>query len=225
MPHKDPIQAAASKRAYYLAHKDDFIARSKANRLKKQEANAATKELMPKVVIQKFCPCCGTETTKCYVSKHGGRCKPCVANYQKAYREANQERIAASKKQWSIDNSAYKAAQDKLYAQQNPGKRNLARKKWMTANLGEDKASKAKNRAARLKRIPSWLTEDDKWMIAQAYELAALRTKLLGFSWHVDHIIPLNGKNVSGLHVPKNLQVIPAIDNLRKGNRMEARNG
>jgi len=68
---------------------------------------------------------------------------------------------------------------------------------------------------------PAWLTEDDHWMMKQAYELAELRTKMFGFAWHVDHIIPLQGENVSGLHTPFNLQVIPWSDNVRKSNTFE----
>jgi len=78
-----------------------------------------------------------------------------------------------------------------------------------------------KRKITLLNRTPSWLTEDELWIIKEAYSLSALRTKMLGFSWHVDHIIPLRGKNVSGLHVPENLQVIPAIYNLRKTNKYE----
>jgi hypothetical protein len=44
---------------------------------------------------------------------------------------------------------------------------------------------------------------------------------MFGFPWHVDHIIPLQGEMVSGLHVPNNIQVIPWIDNVRKANSFE----
>jgi hypothetical protein len=89
------------------------------------------------------------------------------------------------------------------------------------ANPGKVNANTVKRRTAKMHRTPSWLTADDLWMIEQAYELAALRTKLFGFSWHVDHVLPLQGKKVSGLHVPNNLQVIPWKDNVSKANRFE----
>ena len=68
--------------------------------------------------------------------------------------------------------------------------------------------------------VPVCGPEDDYWMIEQAYELSALRTKIFGFKWHVDHIIPLRGRNVSGLHVPLNLQVIPGVINQTKSNKL-----
>lgn len=80
-------------------------------------------------------------------------------------------------------------------------------------------AAVARRKAAKLQRTPSWLTADHFWMIVEAYDIARKRTELLGFKWHVDHIVPLQGYTVSGLHVPWNLQVIPAVSNLRKGNR------
>lgn len=81
------------------------------------------------------------------------------------------------------------------------------------------RSNDAKRHAAKLHRTPAWLTVEDYWLIEQAYELAALRTKMFGFSWHVDHVLPLQGTKVSGLHVVGNLQVIPGIENVRKANK------
>jgi hypothetical protein len=77
-------------------------------------------------------------------------------------------------------------------------------------------AMASKRRASLRNRTPSWLTADDFWLMEEAYSLAQMRTKLFGSKWHVDHVLPLHGKKVSGLHVPLNLQVIPAIANQQK---------
>ena len=94
-----------------------------------------------------------------------------------------------------------------------------AKKKWKQENVGKVRADTIKRRLAKMHRTPAWLSPDDHWMIEQAYEIAALRTTMFGFSWHVDHILPLQGELVSGLHVPTNLQVIPGVDNVRKANK------
>lgn len=77
----------------------------------------------------------------------------------------------------------------------------------------------SKRRASIKNRMPSWLTSDDHWLIKEIYDFAQLRSKIFGFTWHVDHDIPLHGKNVSGLHVPNNLRVIPAMENHKKSSK------
>jgi hypothetical protein len=121
------------------------------------------------------------------------------------YRKANKESCRAAILAWSANN----LEKVKSYA-----------KKTKINNKGRVNAHTVKRRLAKINRTPAWLTPDDHWMIEQAYELAAMRTKMFGFSWHVDHTLPLQGKTISGLHVPTNLQVIPAVDNIRKGNRV-----
>lgn len=68
------------------------------------------------------------------------------------------------------------------------------------------------------KAKPAWLTEEHKFMLEEIYDLRRLRTELTGVEHHVDHIVPLKGKTCCGLHVPWNLQVIPASENLSKSN-------
>jgi hypothetical protein len=75
-----------------------------------------------------------------------------------------------------------------------------------------------KRRTEKLKRSPVWA---DQAAIAAVYAEAQRLTVQTGTVHHVDHFYPLQGKNVSGLHVAGNLRVIPALQNLRKGNRFE----
>ena len=148
-------------------------------------------------------------------------CKTCVSAYTKQYKTDNAERIKKVQRE-------YDAVQNPLrrsYFQQ----RYIDKKEHILAvnstyrkeNLDKHAAKETKRRAAKINRTPAWLTEDDHWMIEQAYELATLRTKMFGFNWEVDHVLPLQGKMISGLHVPINLQVIPAILNRQKNNRYE----
>lgn len=73
--------------------------------------------------------------------------------------------------------------------------------------------------AAKINRTPKWITEADRESMRGQYAMAALMSQLVGVPYHVDHIVPLRGKTVSGLHVPWNLRVIRAAENVSKGNR------
>lgn len=111
-----------------------------------------------------------------------------------------------------------------IYSQSDSGKksRQAAIKRYESTEKGalNKYTTTARRRASRIKRTPEWLKEDDFWIIKEAYNLAKLRSKMFGFKWHVDHIIPLQGRLASGLHVPTNLQVIPWLDNQKKHNKV-----
>jgi hypothetical protein len=171
-----------------------------------------------------------------YVS---GSCVLCASESIKLSRKNNPERAKAhqEKDRLRIKNTpelkAKKNAHDASYRRKNKEKCTATIRQWRERNREISNAyvrkSKAKNpavvlastikrRLAKINRTPMWLTPDDFWAMEQAYELAALRTKIFGFAWHVDHVIPLQGKLVSGLHTPYNLQVIPGSENVRKLN-------
>ncbi len=65
---------------------------------------------------------------------------------------------------------------------------------------------------------PAWLTSDDYASMVRTYQKCLSATRSTGVQHHVDHIIPLNGLIVCGLHVPANLQVLSALDNIVKSN-------
>ena len=80
---------------------------------------------------------------------------------------------------------------------------------WRINNLEYKAYKEAKRRSNKLKAIPKWANLDK---IKEIYETCPE-------GYHVDHIIPLKGKNVCGLHVENNLRHLPAEENIRKGNK------
>lgn len=133
---------------------------------------------------------------------YGLRNKDKIAAYAKQYEQKNKERIAARRAETLAE-------------------RREVKRLWRKNNLGLVLADCAKRRAAKIKRTPAWLTQFDRLKMKCYYQVAAMRSRESGEHWHVDHIIPLQGKNVCGLHVPSNLQIIPAIENMRKNNHYE----
>ena len=153
--------------------------------------------------------------------------------YYKEYVQKNKEKLSAYKFMWLKEkrkDPAYRARANELQAirratkgtsLEDPEKVRIRSATWKKSNMGKVIANTTKRKKYVKLRTPGWLTKNEHWMMEQAYELALLRTKLFGFKWVVDHTIPLNGKNVSGLHTPYNLQVIPEKENLNKSNRFE----
>ena len=91
---------------------------------------------------------------------------------------------------------------------------------WREQNRAKHNAKANRYRAAKVRAVPEWLTEEDQKAIEVEYALASWTSEVMGEPYHVDHIVPLQGKQVCGLHVPWNLQVIPARVNNAKGNRI-----
>jgi hypothetical protein len=100
-------------------------------------------------------------------------------------------------------------------------KRRLQGKEWFKNNAGIAKEKRGRRRASKFNATPDWLTAIHKAQIAQYYEVATALETQTGIKHHVDHIIPLKAKIASGLHVPWNLQVLTATENLRKNNSYE----
>jgi hypothetical protein len=130
------------------------------------------------------------------------------------WREQNLEKVRASNRE--------RAAKKR---EQQPEKIKVAKKRYAQRNKAVINAAVARRKAAKLKRTPKWLTKFDKLKIQCVYSIAAMLTRVNNEPWHVDHVIPLQGDLVSGLHVPANLQVMRGVENVRKHKKFEVVHG
>lgn len=120
--------------------------------------------------------------------------------FLKAYHAANRDRVRQHKRKWAAKSRAkIKAKNDR----------------WKANNPDRVRASTRDRQARLIQAMPKWA---DRLKIRGMYYAAEMMTQAYGGEWHVDHIIPLRGRTVCGLHVPWNLRVCPAAENLAKSN-------
>jgi hypothetical protein len=136
----------------------------------------------------------------------------------KKHYEHNKELTKERAKAWALANPEKRYAIHRKNREKDLENHNARNREWNKNNKPIKAALQGKRKAAQLQRTPKWLTESELRMIEAKYSLAAMLTRETGIIHHVDHIIPLQGKKVSGLHVFSNLRVIPGTDNVKKSN-------
>ncbi len=161
----------------------------------------------------KTCNCCGVEKPFSDFHKkaasrdgHRSKCKSCIVEESKGYYLRNKSTVDLNNKNWRKENP-------------DSVKTIAKRAQRKQVKSGKNAHKIAKRRASKLQATPSWLSEKDQKQIKLIYTACSNVTERTGKPHHVDHIVPLQGENVCGLHVPWNLAIIPASMNLSKSNK------
>ena len=179
----------------------------------------------------------------------GSVCLDCTRAYALSKRNKNPEKARESYTKWAKNNKDYLTQKKIAWAKTNPEKKKEADKKsyeknknkrlcvqkhwriknsavfkertseWRKNNMDYVLSKNAERRAAKLHRTPKWLTKEQKQEIQDIYKMAKELQKIFPWEQHVDHIIPLQGVLVSGLHIPENLQILSAHLNCSKKNK------
>lgn len=150
-------------------------------------------------------------------------CKTCVHEYDKAIYRKNRKEVLARKKQYRRENKEKVAAAMRKWMSENAEKvreyQRIYRKSYYTSaeNLAARNLDASGRRHTQRKATPKWANK--KAMLA-IYMKARRLTQETGVDYHVDHVVPILGRNVCGLHTEQNLQILSAIENSRKNNRL-----
>jgi ribosomal protein L3 len=161
--------------------------------------------------MNKTCVLCNeNKPFELFSKKKGGkfgldaRCKACRSIIGKThYKENNEKEIERSR----------------TYRTKNKEVLKLRAAKRRKKNKAQLLAYTVKRRLSKICRTPEWLSKEQTTEIASFYVMAKELEKVFPWKQCVDHIVPLQGKTVSGLHVPWNLQILSASMNEAKGNR------
>lgn len=179
---------------------------SKVNLLRLQARERGDKLYMPDA------PCSKGHTAMRRVDN--GSCVECLSENNKRFVSENTASINARRRQHRAENK-------ELYElkKQSPGFiQNVKRQIERRTKSGHAAFVRMTDRMKKLCRLTNWDQEFTEFVCKEAHHLARLRDKCTGQKWSVDHIAPIKGRNVSGLHVWYNLQVIPMRQNRLKHN-------
>jgi 5-methylcytosine-specific restriction endonuclease McrA len=164
--------------------------------------------------------------------------EPCVRGHI-ALRKTKGACLECVREDWALDNERRKAkpkteaakAAGKRYYEKNrqaviarAAARPVEEKRRLQAeykdrNVDVVRADTSVRKRRHREATPKWLTPAERLQMRELYVQARKLTELTQERYVVDHIVPLRGESVCGLHVPWNLRVITQEENLKKSNK------
>lgn len=182
-------------------------------------------------------PCVNGEVAERFVSGSHCLCDKCrkarskqTAEWANANREImrkswikfkrnNPEKIKETSRRYRLEQPERVLESKMRYRSSGSEVERMGTRRWRANNPEKVSALNARSRLIRKRAIPVWFSEWDQFVIEEAFNLSFKREDETGFKWHVDHMIPIVGQSVCGLHCADNIQVIPAVMNMSKNNK------
>lgn len=198
-------------------------------------------------MTDRICNRCQRPELESPFTDKGRHCKECVREYNADYYKRHAEQRKEYSNNWAVENhdrvkersksyywnnrdkvlqkgSEWKAANreavkeySRKWSEENREASREKARRWGKENPDKVNARTSRRRCAKLQRTIS-LKQHHVEQMKAVYAEAKRLSKATGIPHHVDHVVPLQGVYVSGLHVPWNLQVITAEENLSKKN-------
>lgn len=137
------------------------------------------------------------------------------------YYYANKDLRKMATEKWAAKNLEKRRRYSYEWRQRNKDAFKESIRKSKTRMAGRVNYFNSQRRAQKIQATPSWLSAIELAKIQEMYDVAIAKSKQTGIKHHVDHVVPLKNGVVCGLHVPWNLRVITAVDNIFKSNKME----
>lgn len=199
---------------YYYDNKDEVLKKAKIYRDTKLDKHKQ-KEYIAKYYIN------NKAQLRTKSKEYAERNKEHLAKKAKEYHEKNKETIAEYQKRYREDNSKNMPLYKKAYREENIELVKMQNREWKQNNKSKVLAACRRRAIAKINRTVAWADLEEVEQVYADCEEINIAARLAGCTekFVVDHIVPLQGVNVSGLHIASNLQIITAKANLEKSNK------
>ena len=152
-----------------------------------------------------------------YKSGFTSWCKECHREKNREWYALNKSKHNKRAAEWRRNNPEKSREISLKHQRANKEARAESHAQWAKRNRDKRNATCAKRKAAKLQATPKWVN----WRnVREIYRTARRIQEFTGIPMHVDHIVPLQGETVCGLHWEGNLRVIPASENIAKHNKL-----